>query len=87
MTLNRVPRLRPLAVERPPGAQSILSATAKETFICRVLLDVGGFALFRRVVVMLRLLQGLIFRRGGIAPRAFLRAIGGRKSVACGWNP
>ena len=75
LSLNRVPRLRPHAVERLPGAQSILSAAAKEAFIRRVLFDVGGFALFRRVVVMLRLLQGLIFRRCGIAPRAFLRAI------------
>ena len=74
--INRVPG--PLAAEKRTGAQSILSAAAKEAFICRVLLDVGGFALFRRVVVMLRLLQGLIFRRSGIAPWAFLRAIGGR---------
>jgi len=68
----------PPAAERLPDAQSTLSAAAKEAFICRVLLDVGGFALFRRVVVMLRLLQGLIFRCRGIAPRAFLRAIGWR---------
>ena len=86
LKLNRVPRLRPHAVERLPGAQSILSAAAKEAFIRRVLFDVGGFALFRRVVVMLGLLQGLIFRRRGIAPRAFLRAIAGR-NMACGWNP
>ena len=63
---------------RGETSQSVLSAAAKEAFIRRVLFDVGGFALFRRVVVMLRLLQGLIFRRRRIAPRAFLRAIAGR---------
>src|SRR3981189_1950385 len=60
------------------GAQSTLPAAAKEAFVRRVLFDVGGFALFRRVVMMFWMFHGLIFRRLRIAPRAFFRAIGGR---------
>jgi hypothetical protein len=71
LKLNRVPRLRPHAVERLPGAQSILSAAAKEAFIRRVLFDVGGFALFRRVVVMLRLLKDSSFDAAGSLPGPF----------------
>ena len=87
MKLNRVPRLRPHAVERLPGAQSILSAAAKEAFIRRVLFDVGGFALFRRVVVMSQAasrthLSTLLDRSQGLSSCDYQA-----ESVACGWNP
>jgi len=79
--------LRPHAVERLPGAQSILSAAAKEAFLRRVLFDVGDFALFRRVVVMLRLLS----RTHLSTPRDRSSGLSScdcrAESVACGWNP
>jgi hypothetical protein len=72
------PRLFPHAAERLLW-RAINPAGGRERSLCSSCsVYVGGFALFRRVVMMFWMFHGLIFRRLRIAPRAFLRAIGGR---------
>jgi hypothetical protein len=62
---------------RGETSQSVLSAAAKEAFIRRVLFDVGGFALFPRVVVMLRLLQDSSFDAAASLPWPFFGRLPG----------
>jgi hypothetical protein len=52
-------------------------AASKETFVGRILLDVGGIAFFRRIVMLFGLPRAVILRHLGITARTFA-AIGGR---------
>jgi hypothetical protein len=64
---------------RPSAAAGISthSTAPKESFVRRVLLDIGGFPLFRGVG-MVFMLHRLVFRHFRITPQTFLAAIGGR---------
>src|SRR5471032_116621 len=69
----------PAADIRPSAAAGISthSTAPEESFVRRVLLDIGGFPLFRCVGMMF-MLHRLVFRHFRITPQTFLAAIGGR---------
>ena len=59
-------------------SQSTEPTAPEEALVCFVLLNVGRLSLFRCVVMMFGLLHRSVLRYLGIAPPAFLAAIGWR---------